>query len=386
MTSYELPGTAAEHPPGWYADPWRVGPWRWWDGEAWTAHVGQAQEAKPKLPSWLSIPVILGIIATVLSMLLLLAYSPGPTLIGAVLGLVPLAIVLPVLTWLDRVEPEPRASKIHAVLWGAAVAGFLSGVVNSIVAIGAGEAWAAVVSAPLVEEFTKGLGIYWALRRREVDGIMDGIVYAGWVALGFAVIEDVLYFADAAEQGILTQVFILRALLTPFAHPLFTVWIGVALGRTVERASPRSGAIWGYVAAVALHAAWNGSLVATEASGTFTVVLLAALGFVILFVLGAVALYRARRAEQERFVAWVPHLVHRHGIDPAVANSFITWRTMLAARRRLRGRDRRRFDALHIGLARLAALHANAARRGEQPDSAEEARLVDLLRSGLTAG
>ena len=26
-------------PPGWYADPWRTAPYRWWDGRAWTAHV-----------------------------------------------------------------------------------------------------------------------------------------------------------------------------------------------------------------------------------------------------------------------------------------------------------------------------------------------------------
>ncbi len=304
--------------------------------------------------------------------------------LAVALGLVPLAIVAPVLLWLDRVEPEPWAAKLHAFLWGLGVAGVVAVVINTLVGLVFGSAVGAVVSAPIVEEAGKALAIVWAIRRREVDSVMDGVIYAGWAGLGFAVVEDMFYFADAGPA--LGQLFVVRALLTPFAHPLFTVWIGVALGRTVERASPRSGAIWGYVAAVALHAAWNGSLVATEASGTFTVVLLAALGFVILFVLGAVALYRARRAEQERFVAWVPHLVHRHGIDPAVANSFITWRTMLAARRRLRGRDRRRFDALHIGLARLAALHANAARRGEQPDSAEEARLVDLLRSGLTAG
>jgi hypothetical protein len=39
--------------------------------------------------------------------------------VAVLAGLVPLAIVLPVVAWLDRVEPEPRASPTHALMWGA---------------------------------------------------------------------------------------------------------------------------------------------------------------------------------------------------------------------------------------------------------------------------
>ncbi len=382
MSSYELPGAAAGHPPGWYADPWRIGPWRWWDGVAWTAHVSQAQETKPRLPSWLSIPVILGIIATVLSMLALLAYSPGPTLLGAVLGLVPLLIVLPVLTWLDRVEPEPRASKIHAVLWGAAVAGFVSGVVNSIVALGAGEDWAAVVSAPLIEEFTKGLGVYWALRRREVDGIMDGIVYAGWVALGFAVIEDVLYFADAAEQGILTQVFILRALLTPFAHPLFTSWTGLAIGLAVaRRQSVLANAFWGFGLAVACHAAWNGSLTFAAQTGNEAAIAIAALCFVALFLAAAIAVVLIRRDQQNKFTTLVPLLAQRHGLTPQEVGIFGDWKQMLRTRRTLDRSQRPHFDKVHAALARLALFY----RRQGQGDPATEQLLAGQLQQARSA-
>jgi membrane protease YdiL (CAAX protease family) len=30
------PGSASAHPAGWYADPWAIAPWRWWDGAQWT--------------------------------------------------------------------------------------------------------------------------------------------------------------------------------------------------------------------------------------------------------------------------------------------------------------------------------------------------------------
>jgi hypothetical protein len=29
---------AASFAPGWYADPWRPGGWRWWDGTRWSEH------------------------------------------------------------------------------------------------------------------------------------------------------------------------------------------------------------------------------------------------------------------------------------------------------------------------------------------------------------
>ena len=47
--------------------------------------------------------------------------------------------------------------------------------------------------------FLVGLLIF---RRREFDGIVDGIVYAGLVAAGFAFTENILYFGRAfAEEA-----------------------------------------------------------------------------------------------------------------------------------------------------------------------------------------
>lgn len=382
MNHYDSPGAEATHLPGWYSDPWSMGTWRWWDGNAWTAHVNQAQESKPKLPSWLSIPVIIGLIATVLSILLLLAYSPKGTSIGLVLGLVPLLIVLPVLTWLDRVEPEPRSSRIHALLWGATLAGFVSGIVNTIVATVSSEAWAAVVSAPLIEEFMKGLGIYWALRRREVDGIMDGIVYAGWVALGFAVIEDVLYFSDAVDQGILTQVFVLRAFLTPFAHPLFTAWTGLAIGLAVaRRQSVAANAFWGFGLAVASHAAWNGSLTFADQTGNEAAIGIAALCFIALFIAAIVTVVLIRRDQQRKFTELVPLLAQRHDLTSEEVGIFSNWQLMLSTRRALSRSQRPYFDKVHAALARLALFY----RRQGATDPAAEQLLAGQLQQARSA-
>ena len=43
--------------PGWYADPWRIAPHRWWDGRTWTPILrGPYGEAWPTYPTWVSAP------------------------------------------------------------------------------------------------------------------------------------------------------------------------------------------------------------------------------------------------------------------------------------------------------------------------------------------
>lgn len=325
------------------------------------------------MPAWLSWPILIGSLIAVPFLVYVALVEP----LAVLAGLVPLLIVLPPLAWLDRVEPEPRPARLHAVLWGALVAGTVSALVNSLVFVFTNETVAAVISAPLVEEATKGLGIYWALRRHEVDGVVDGIVYAGWVALGFAVVEDIVYFFEAAADGILVPVFVVRALLTPFAHPLFTAWIGLAIGLAVaRRTSVAANALWGYLLAVVSHAAWNGSLAYADQSGNEAALGLAALCFVALFVAAAVTAVVVRGGQRRQFESAVPLLAARYGIPDQEARVFSHWRTMLAARRNLPRRQRRDFDAVHASLARLAMLHGRAG----PVDPADERRLADQLQ------
>ena len=372
-------GPGVQTPAGWYQDPWNRVAWRWWDGWSWTANTSQTLEKKPRLPNWLSVPVLIAAVP----MALALAYFLYVSVVAVGLGLVPLVIVVPVLVWLDRVEPEPWSSRIHALLWGVTVAAFVASIVNSIVAVLASESIAAVVSAPLIEEAMKAAGIVWAVRRKELDGVMDGIVYAGWVALGFAVIEDGLYFATAAEAGFLGQTFLVRAILTPFAHPLFTVWSGIAIGLAVSKGKPVfPSVLWGYAIAVILHATWNGSLTYAEDSEQgFILVAIAMLLFMILFFSVALALVLFRRREQQRFTALVPFLAHRYQLTPGEAVVFGQWRNMLRIRSSLSRTQRKHFDGVHSALARLALLHS-----GEHaPDPSEEQRLAGRLDAARRA-
>lgn len=224
---------------------------------------------------------------------------------GLVLAAVPTFPVIATFLWLDRYEAEPTHLLAFAFAWGAGVATFAALLINTasvsaITAAGGDATMGAIVVAPLTEEFFKGLAVLLILllRRREFDGIVDGIVYAGLAGIGFAFVENILYLGRTlGDGGVATAaVFILRCVVSPFAHPLFTCATGIGLGiasRTRNVAVALFAPILGFAVAVALHGAWNLSA-SSGLNGFLT-------GYVLLqlpvFVLFGVMAVMARRRE-----------------------------------------------------------------------------------------
>ena len=184
-------------------------------------------------------------IACALLVIAIIGSTTGVTgvLVGIALAAVPVFVVVPALLWLDRFEAEPTGLLLFAFGWGAAVATLVAILVNStsialLKASGGDVTAAAVVIAPIVEETSKGLAVLlvFLYRRREFDGVIDGIVYAGMAGIGFAFTENVLYLGRAlADSGVdgLAATFVLRCIFGPFAHPLFTMATGVGFGIAV---------------------------------------------------------------------------------------------------------------------------------------------------------
>lgn len=310
-----------------------------------------------------------------------LAFS---TPLAVLLGLVPLVIVLPTLSWLDRVEPEPRSAKVHALLWGATVAPLVAGIINTITASVGSEDLAAVVSAPVSEEGMKGLGVLWALKRFEINDTIDGIVFAGWIGLGFAVSEDFMYLANAAGEGQLLGVFLVRAILTPFAHPLFTAWTGLAVGLAVAKGrSPKVAALWGLGLAMATHAAWNGSLTWSQRRGSASILAVAIPLFVVLFVAAVVMCVVVRNRERQRFIQTAPAIAGQIGLSASEIAVFATWKGIRQMRKALPRSKRRSFDAFHSSLARLTSMHHRPAAAQAQ-NNTEQARHVENLQAART--
>jgi RsiW-degrading membrane proteinase PrsW (M82 family) len=216
--------------------------------------------------------------------------------VGALFAFPPLCVYLWIPRLLDRFDPEPWWCLLLALLWGGIAAAGISALVNTqaseitAAAMGggkqgeaAGEIVAACLSAPLVEELLKGvfvLGLFLFLRR-EFDGVVDGIIYGTFVALGFAAVENVIYYsrAELAEtlanrHGALTAAFVMRGILSPWGHPLYTsmTGAGVGLARETSKAWLKWLApVFGYLFAALLHAIWNG---AATASGMLVVLML----------------------------------------------------------------------------------------------------------------
>ena len=293
------------------------------------------------------------VVVTVLSvlcgalMLAVVGLSGGPRilLVATVLATLPVGPVVACFLWLDRYEPEPRRLIAAGLVWGAFVATgsaiVLQGAGGYLLGLSGDQLTA--IGAPVTEEATKGLFLALLLwwRRHELDGILDGIVYAGMVGVGFAFVENILYLsaaysgADGLGPGgaeALTQVFVVRCLVSPFAHPLFTVFTGVGIGLAVgsRRGSVRLLApLAGYLLAVLAHALWNGSAVVDDGRGflwVYAVVMFPA------FVLTAGFAVWTRRSERRMLTASL-HDAARRGLLPA---SDIGWLVDLGARRRTR--------------------------------------------------
>lgn len=245
--------------------------------------LGSMSAVKPEPPKtgkYIGIGITLFAIAflmLIVAALMFLSVGIGPAIVAAIVAFVPAVLYLLPIIWLDRYDPEPVWLLGLAFAWGALVAVVVSFIINTIfgVAVGVaispeiGEAAGAVMSAPIFEEGSKGLGLVVLLVffRRYFDDILDGIVFAGVIALGFATVENVLYYGRAIGQaGLvgLAMLFVLRGVMSPFAHVTFTSMTGIGCGIAREshnRAVRVIMPVVGYIGAVTLHAIWNGMAV-----------------------------------------------------------------------------------------------------------------------------
>jgi RsiW-degrading membrane proteinase PrsW (M82 family) len=289
----------------------------------------------------ITVTVVMLVGAVVMAGVLLLSGAPGALVVGVVLASIPVAPLIWVYLWLDRYEPEPRSLLVLGLGWGAFVATtaalFLQ--LTDHVVFQNTDAVNATLVAPLTEEAAKGLFIVLLLvfRRHELDGVLDGLVYAGMVGIGFAFMENILYLASAymgedgngGGLGGAVGLFVIRCIFSPFAHPFFTAFTGIGIGIAVGARSRlvRVGApILGYVVACGAHAAWNGSLMLDDGRNALTTyVFLMVPAFLLL---AGFAIW-SRRREGAILTAALTDCAQRGFLDPAE----IPWLSRIPARR-----------------------------------------------------
>ncbi|MFG3496264.1 PrsW family intramembrane metalloprotease [Streptomyces sp. NPDC047928] len=207
-------------------------------------------------------------------------------LVGLGLALLPVPLLMAAFRWLDRVDPGPWKNLLFAFAWGAFAAALVAIIANTFatrwIAVAtadpaSADTIGATVVAPVVEESAKAAAILliFLFRRRDFTGLVDGVVIAGFTATGFAFTENILYLGNAFDEdqefgtsgieSVTAATFFVRIVLSPFAHPLFTVCTGIGFGIAAALAARRGKVLrallpaLGLLLAMGVHALWNGS-------------------------------------------------------------------------------------------------------------------------------
>lgn len=281
-------------------------------------------------------------------------------LVGLGLAVLPVPVLMTAFRWLDRVDPGPWRNLLFAFAWGACAAALIAILANSLAAQwmadadpGNADTLGATVIAPVVEESAKAAAVLllFLFRRREFTGIVDGVVAAGFTATGFAFTENILYLGNAFGEdrqmgsgfaAVTVMTFLVRAVMTPFAHPLFTVLTGIGLGIAASAAPGRRARrlvipLLGLLLAMGLHALWNGS----PHFGRYGFYVVYGVFMVPVFGLVTWLAVRTRRQELRSLAVELPAYADAGWISPAEPHVLASMR----ARAMARAAARRRYEA-----------------------------------------
>lgn len=266
------------------------------------------------------------------------AFSLEP--ITVLLAVITLACTIPIFMWLDRLEPGYPRERWNAVVWGGGICVLIAGTINTIAYELYGDLIAAVVVAPVSEELLKVLGVYLIARKGLIRSPLDGVVFAGYISLGFAGIENVNYFWEASTADELMLTFVGRGLFSPLAHPYFTAWAGWLIGRGAQnRQSVKTSALAGLLIGIPLHALWNAG---ASSEGQFF--LITSITHLVLFTCLVVLLLRARRREVRLVREHLPKFATFLNLVPAELALYGNIKRTRRFRKTLKKQAKRRFD------------------------------------------
>jgi protease PrsW len=224
------------------------------------------------------------------------------TLAVLVVSIAPALAFLVLILALDRREPEPAALILRTIGLGAAsavpaaiVEAVLAGVPLFALPGFAGAAATAFIQVAPIEEGVKLAAVLvYAWRKPAFNEENDGIVYAGAAAIGFAVLENILY---VAQSGLGTGV--VRAFTAVPLHVLTAVLMGLCVGRArfvTSRAARQRLLLQGFALAWLFHGLYD----ALAMSGSALVLLLLPL-LAGLAAFGIIALRTGRRLSLARW-------------------------------------------------------------------------------------
>lgn len=343
-------------------------------------------------------PIVVG--AVVIILVVGIDVGPVPFIIGLTVAVIPVPFLVACFLWLDRYDPEPWKYLAFAFGWGAAVATSVALGVNTLASYlfsraGLASGGEGVLVAPFIEETMKALGpvlLFLLLRRRRrVTSVVDGIIYFGLSAVGFAMAENILYlggvYVSGTEQmGVFGGALSVAALaamrigISGFAHPLFTSMTGIGIGisssardRRVRYLAP----VAGWIGAMCLHCGWN--LMSSLGQQALLIGYLTVMAPIFFAAVG-VAMW-ARGNQGKQVLRMLPPYVRSGWLTPPEVGALATVNRRMAARRwakRVAGEDGARamrlyqFSITQLAIARDALLRGF----GDADDFADRERTL----------
>lgn len=148
--------------------------------------------------------------------------------------------------------------------------------------------FSAVLPVALIEEFSKSLVIFWAMARKKILTLQNGLLMGILAGLAFAVTENGVYFArffsegNASLSGEFWQIVFLRFIFSTSAHIIYSGLCGFFLAEFLSRnAWPGkfSSLLKATVVPVAVHVIFN-FLLETSFGGLIFLVVLIGLGII----------------------------------------------------------------------------------------------------------
>ena len=163
-----------------------------------------------------------------------------------IISIAPIIIILLYINYRDKYEKEPFGMLLRALLAGAVIT-----IPIILIELGldrmvqfSGKISNALYDGFVVAAFTEELFKYLAFmviiwRNRNFNELFDGIVYAAFISLGFATIENILYvFGTGSGTGLI------RAFTAVPAHALFGITMGFYLGLAKFNPDKTSKYLW----------------------------------------------------------------------------------------------------------------------------------------------
>jgi RsiW-degrading membrane proteinase PrsW (M82 family) len=218
-------------------------------------------------------------------------------LISVFFSIIPILAYLVLLKKGDKFDRFPFSILLICVLWGAVGSALLTFAAGSIIyKISFNNDYLQLVHysenvffPPVLEEFTKGIFLFFIMSNKMCHNKTDGMAYGGAIGFGFSTTENFLYYLTYGSNfNNLVFLIIVRTFFVAIMHYTATASLGISIGiaKSYNGLKRIYIPIAGFVFSVLLHTAWNSVISFYDAAlwGFISMIIIAAV-FIFVYIL-----------------------------------------------------------------------------------------------------